>query len=85
MSDNHEMNCKELVELVTGYLEGTLPADDRLRLEAHLGECPYCVEYVEQMRQTVSVLGRLPEESVSPETERELLEAFRGWREGRRQ
>jgi anti-sigma factor RsiW len=84
MSDSDEMNCRELVELVTGYLENTLPAADRLRLEAHLEECPYCAEYVEQMRKTVGVLGRLPEESVSPESERALLEAFRGWRERRR-
>jgi anti-sigma factor RsiW len=84
MSDSDEMNCTELVELVTGYLEDTLPAAERLRLEVHLEECTYCAEYVEQMRQTVDVLGRLPEESVSPESERELLEAFRGWRESRR-
>jgi anti-sigma factor RsiW len=83
MSETDEMNCKELVELVTGYLENTLALDDRRRLEAHLKECPYCAEYVAQMRQTISSLGGLPEESVSPETERELLEAFRGWREGR--
>ena len=84
MSDSEDMNCRELVELVTGYLENTLSVADRLRLEAHLEECSYCAEYVEQMRQTVGVLGRLPEESVSPESERELLKAFRGWRESRR-
>jgi anti-sigma factor RsiW len=76
MSDSEDMNCRELVELVTGYLENTLPADDRLRLETHLEECPCCAEYGEQMRQTVGVLGRLPEESLSPESERELLKAF---------
>ena len=77
------MNCKQLVELVTSYLEGTLAPDERLRLEAHLGDCPYCVEYVDQMRRTVDALGKLPEQSLSPEAERELVEAFRGWRERR--
>jgi anti-sigma factor RsiW len=80
MSANDEMTCRELVEVVSDYLEGTLPADDERRLEAHLGECPYCMEYIDQMRQTIAALGRLPEDSLSPEARGELLDAFRGWR-----
>lgn len=79
-SANDEMTCRELVEVVTAYLEGTLPADDRGRFDAHLEDCPYCVQYVEQMRQTIEVLGELSAESLSPQTQRELLEAFRSWR-----
>jgi anti-sigma factor RsiW len=76
----HEMTCRELVEVVTEYVEGTLPADDRIRLEQHLEECPDCTRYIEQMRQTIEALGRLSEESLAPETQRDLLQAFRGWR-----
>jgi anti-sigma factor RsiW len=75
-----EMSCKELVEVVTDYLEGTLPDRDRVRLEAHLAECPYCEEYVAQMRQTIEALGERPAEPLDPSREAELLEAFRGWR-----
>jgi anti-sigma factor RsiW len=71
------MSCRELVELVTDYLEGGLSHDERSRLEEHLRECRYCVEYVEQMRQTIEALGGLGEESLAPGTRRELLEAFR--------
>lgn len=78
---NDEMSCRELVEVVTDYLEGTLPDPDRVRLEAHLAECPYCEEYIAQMRETIDALGELPRaESLDPRTERELLAAFRGWR-----
>jgi anti-sigma factor RsiW len=78
---NDEMSCRELVEVVTDYLEGKLPDADRVRLEAHLAECPYCEEYIAQMRKTIEVLGELPRaESLDPRTERELLDAFRGWR-----
>jgi anti-sigma factor RsiW len=78
---NDEMSCRELVEVVTDYLEGRLPDPDRVRLEAHLAECPYCEEYIAQMRETIEALGELPRtESLDPRTERELLEAFRGWR-----
>ncbi len=80
MSANDEMTCRELVEVVTDYLEGALPAHDRICLEAHLEQCPYCMQYVEQMRQTIEALGALSEEQIAPETRRELLQAFRGWR-----
>jgi anti-sigma factor RsiW len=42
------MNCDELVELVTDYLEGRLPGADAARFEAHLGECPGCDNYLAQ-------------------------------------
>jgi anti-sigma factor RsiW len=75
-----EMACNELVEVVTEYLEGTLAEEDRHRLEAHLEECPYCVDYVEQFRETISATGALTLDSIAPERRAELLEAFRGWR-----
>ena len=77
MSD--EMHCRELVELVTDYLDGRLPPADRARFEAHLADCEYCETYLDQMRQTIRALGRLPEESLSDEARDALLAAFRGW------
>jgi anti-sigma factor RsiW len=79
-----EMACKELVEVVSDYLEGKLAEADRVRFESHLEECPYCVEYVEQFRETIAATGELTLESIAPERRAELLEAFRGWREQRR-
>lgn len=74
-----EMPCRELVELVTEYLEGRLPARDRTRFEAHVAACEYCATYLEQMRQTIRALGRLPEESLTPEARDALVRAFRDW------
>ncbi|HEX5018992.1 MAG TPA: zf-HC2 domain-containing protein [Actinomycetes bacterium] len=74
-----EMPCRELVELVTDYLENRLSASDRVRFEAHIADCPYCETYLEQMRQTIRLMGRLPEESLSDEARQALLSAFRGW------
>ena len=73
------MSCRELVEVITDYLEGAMAADDRARFETHLEECPYCVNYLEQMRETIDTLGELSEESLSEEARDKLLEAFRGW------
>jgi anti-sigma factor RsiW len=77
-----QMTCKELVEVITEYLEGTLPAEDRARFERHLAKCEGCHAYLDQMRETIRALGHLPPESLSPEAERALLDAFRGWRDG---
>ena len=81
-TDLPEMPCRELVELVTDYLENRLSAADRARFEAHLAECEYCETYLDQMRQTIRTLGRLPEESLSPEARDGLLAAFRAWSRG---
>ena len=49
------MPCQELVELVTAYLDGSLSAEDRERLDAHLKLCDPCVEYIEQFRETIAL------------------------------
>ncbi len=77
------MTCRELVELVTDYLEGAMAPDDRARFEQHLALCPGCGTYLEQMRRTIALVGRLAEESISPRAWNELLRAFRDWRAGR--
>jgi anti-sigma factor RsiW len=74
-----EMPCQELVELVTEYLENRLSPRDRKRFEQHLDECDACRAYLEQFRETIRVLGRLPEEALSPEARTALLHTFRGW------
>ena len=70
VTDLPELPCRELVELVTDYLEDRLSPIDRARFEAHLTECEACRTYLEQFRQTIRVLGRLPEESLSPKLAR---------------
>jgi anti-sigma factor RsiW len=75
-----QLSCRELVELVTDYLEGALSKQERLRFDEHIGLCTGCRVYLEQMRQTISLLGHLPEGALSADAERDLLEAFRGWR-----
>lgn len=80
MSSVEALSCQELVELVTDYLEDALSPEERARFESHLDECGSCREYLEQMRKTIELTGRLTLESLSPEAERTLLDAFRGFR-----
>jgi anti-sigma factor RsiW len=77
MAELPEMPCQELVEVITSYLDGSLGEVDRQRFEEHLLECDWCVRYVEQMRETLGLLGTVPIESLSPEAQATLLDAFR--------
>ena len=74
------MTCKELVELVTEYLEGTLSEEVRVRLDQHLSGCEGCTNYMEQMRQTIRLTGRLQEENLTPQQRDELLKLFHDWK-----
>ena len=78
------MSCQELVELVTEYFEGTLPPAERERFEAHLATCSGCTNYLQQMRQTIQVLGKLTEETIAPQTRDELLQVFKNWKKAAR-
>ena len=80
MTVAQELTCSELVELVTDYLEGALPREDRKRFERHIAGCDGCTEYVEQMRTAVRVLGKLSEEALPPAAREELLRVFRDWK-----
>ncbi len=75
-----ELTCKELVEIVTEYLEGRLPPSERASFEAHLSNCHGCNIYLEQMRQMIRALGRLTEETIPMESKPELLQLFRNWK-----
>ncbi|MFL5271459.1 MAG: anti-sigma factor family protein [Anaeromyxobacteraceae bacterium] len=77
-----DLCCKELVELVTEYLEDRLSPPVRTRFELHLAYCAPCRVYLAQMRATVAMTGRLSEESLPPGSKDALLAAFRGWKRG---
>jgi anti-sigma factor RsiW len=79
-SRNDELVCQEVVELVTDYLEGTLSRSQRRRLEAHLAACEHCSEYLEQMRTTIRLTGRLQAADLTPEMRDELTAVYRRWR-----
>lgn len=78
--DHGELTCQELVELVTAYREGALPAEQRVRFDAHLAVCPPCTRYIEQLELTVRAIGGLNEQvEQAPDTQR-LLRVFSQWK-----
>jgi anti-sigma factor RsiW len=73
--------CREVVEMVTDYLEGALPRAERRRFEAHLTDCPHCTEYLAQMRATIRLTGRLEPEDLTEEMLDDLGGLYRRWRD----
>lgn len=78
MSDRTQ-TCHEVIEIITDYLEGALPANDRRRVEEHLAICDGCTTYLEQMRETIRLTGMLTEEQIPEDQKQRLVEAFRTW------
>ena len=74
------MTCRQVVELMTDYLEGNLPARDRALFEEHIAGCDGCRAYLAQLRTTRDVVGKMADEPMPASVERELIEAFRNWR-----
>ena len=74
-----ELTCKELVELVSGYLDGSLRGRRRRRFESHLAACDGCTRYMAQIAATIRATGSLSEKQVSDEQKTVLLAAFRNW------
>ena len=83
MSESQEMRCKDLVEVITDYLEGALSPRDKLRFEEHLAVCEGCRNYLEQMRATIRLAGALKTDPIPDGVREQLLTAFRDWKQGR--
>lgn len=76
-----DLDCNELVELVTAFLDHSLDPETERRLVDHLPSCDGCQEYVDQVQHAIRLLGELPPERLSDASRSELLDAFRDQRE----
>ncbi len=75
-----QLTCRELVEIVTDYLEGALTGAERKRFEEHVGECEGCLGYLDQIRTTIEIAGQVTVDGLTAEAREGLLVAFRDWR-----
>jgi len=76
----NELVCQEIVELVTDYIEGAMGRAERRRFERHLAGCEHCSEYLDQMRATIRLTGRLRTHDLTPEMREQFAALYRGWR-----
>ena len=83
-ADVEHLTCKEFVEVLTDYLEGALDPAERADIERHIVICRGCSNYIEQMRSTIDLLGRMADDDrADGEHSERLLGLFREWRAGR--
>ena len=73
------MNCDELVERVTDYLEDAMGAEDRARLDDHMGPCYVCRAYLGMVHVTLRLVSSLPAELLPDELESTLLAQYQDW------
>ena len=79
---HEDLVCQQIVELVTNYLEDALPAPQRRGFEAHMAACEHCTEYLEQMRMTILLSGRLRTSDLTPAMRQEFSALYASWRTG---
>jgi hypothetical protein len=82
------MSCATFVELVTEYLEESLPAGPKARLEQHLFFCEGCVTYLDQIRTTSRLIKKIAMAAGDTESDsgtvENLTHVFRRWRASQR-
>jgi len=84
VSQKDYITCRELIDFIAEYLDGTLPSDARIEFERHLGVCPSCVAYLDGYRKTIA-LGKMAltpsDKPATGQVPASLLEAIRTARE----
>jgi len=73
--------CRDAVELVSDYLDGTLSRRQRRRLEKHLAGCDACTTYLDQMRATIAASGKVTPEDLPSDVVEGLVNLFRQYRD----
>lgn len=83
MPDNgheHGFTCREVVDLAADFVEGALAPEESALFEVHLNYCDGCIWFVDQIRTSAALAGRIGEEDVPEELKDKLLTAFRDWK-----
>ena len=80
MIAHRALRCAEFVELVTAYLDNTLPDDVATAADEHLAGCTGCRATLAQWRTVIDLAGRLTEADVArsdPLATNRLMTTFR--------
>jgi anti-sigma factor RsiW len=70
------MTCEELIGVLTDYVAGSLDSSAQGVLEAHLGDCPECLEYLRSYRETIRLARATAAEDAVDEMPAALVEAI---------
>jgi anti-sigma factor RsiW len=73
MTENGQVDCTRLVELLADYLAGELTRDEAELLEWHLDGCQPCVAFVNTYRGTIRVAKKLAAAEMPAELKQRLV------------
>ncbi len=68
--------CKECIDLLCDYFEGTLDSGIAASLEDHFKDCPPCVAFLKTYRQTSDLCRKTLTSVEIPEPVKEKLREF---------
>lgn len=70
------LTCKEFLDGLSDYLDGTLEGELRQQLEAHVTECPNCWVIVDTTKKTIQVYKGMEPQSIPQALHSRLMKAL---------
>jgi anti-sigma factor RsiW len=70
------LTCKDFLRELSDYLDESLDAEIRAKLEKHITECPNCWVIADTTRKTIRIYKGMEPQSVPAEIESRLMAAL---------
>jgi len=70
------LTCKDFLHELTDYLDETLEAEIRSKLERHIAECPNCWVIADTTRKTIQIYKGMEQQSIPADVESRLMAAL---------
>jgi len=70
------LTCKELLNGLSDYVDGTLEEDVRRHLDQHVAECPNCWVVVDTTKKTIQIYKGMEPQSITPALHSRLMKAL---------
>ncbi len=69
------LTCKEFMQELSDYLDATVDAELRRKLEVHISECPNCFVILDTTKKTIEVYKGVQPQPIPPEVHVRLMKA----------
>lgn len=79
------LTCKQLVEKASEYVDGDLTRWQRFKLSAHIFMCVHCKRYILQLKQTITMVSKLPDKELDKDIEHDLCKKYEQLMQDRQQ
>jgi len=70
------LTCKDFLSELSDYLDETIDAELRAKLERHITECPNCWVILDTTRKTIQIYKGIEPIAIPPDVEARLMNAL---------